>query len=92
MPKQENVFHKTGDGAGRSRLQKAEDMRAAFRHLIKRSHPSGNILIEQVREYGGAQICMFVVEQRTYNHHRLAVFKMQDGAWVKDNDIIVSQS
>jgi hypothetical protein len=87
----ENIFHKSADGPGRGRLQKAAAMRDTFTVIIKRSHPSARIDIDRVYEYQKKQVVMFRVETPAYVHYRLAVFADNDGMWVKENDIIISQ-
>lgn len=62
-----------------------------FRAMIKRSHPSSHIGIDEVHDYGGSKIVFYRCETSAYIHHRCAVFKKLDGAWSKENDIIVAQ-
>lgn len=88
----ENIYHKSADGPGLSRMQKAAAMKAAFCHLITRSHPSARIDIDRVYEYQKKQVAMYRVATTAFIHYRLAVFALRDGMWVKENDIIVSQS
>jgi hypothetical protein len=89
--RQENPKHKQGDGAGFGRLRAEQHRRAAFQHLIRRSHPSGEIYIDQVREYAGVQVVFFRHTTTAFQHARVAIFEHHDGAWSKTNDIIATQ-
>jgi hypothetical protein len=78
-------------GARLIKRSKIEMIYDAYRAAIKRSHPSANIGIDAVHDYGGARIVFYRCETSAYIHHRVALFKCVDGQWVKDNDIIASQ-
>lgn len=66
-------------------------MHDAYKAAIKRSHPSANIGIDKVEEYGGARIVFYRAETSSYIHHRVAVFERRTDGWHKENDIIVKQ-
>jgi hypothetical protein len=87
----ENIFHKSADGPGLSRMQKAAAMKAEFCRIIQRSHPSARVDIDRVHEYQKKQIVMHRVATDTYVHYRLAVFELRGETWGKENDIIISQ-
>lgn len=86
----ENPKHKQGDGAGFGRLRAEQAKRVAFHDLIRRSHPTGTIYIDQVREYAGVQVAFYRVSAAGYEVARIAVFNNKGGEWVKDNDIIAA--
>lgn len=87
----ENIYHKSADGPGLSRMQKAAAMKTAFTMSIARSHPSARIDIDRVYEYQKKHVVMFRVATTAFVHYRLAVFALHNDSWVKENDIIVSQ-
>ena len=63
----------------------------AYRAALKRNHPSANIGIDQLHEYGGARILFYRCETSSYIHHRVALMINEGGAWRVENDIIASQ-
>lgn len=95
-----------GDGAGFNRLRKAQKEREQFAYIIKGTHPSCDIYIDQVREYAGVQIVFYraAYEPKAnqtgapFEHARVAVFEWRNptatkpGRWDKTNDIIAAQS
>lgn len=92
--KHENPKHRQGDGAGFGRLRAEQAKRAAFHHLIRKSHPIAEIYIDQIREYAGVQVAFFRTTlpgpSRLEQTARIAVFENRDGMWVKTNDIIAA--
>lgn len=97
----ENPKHVQGDGAGFGRLRAAQRLRETFTDIIKRTHPSCAIYVDQVREYAGVQIVFYRAEYKEsvpFEHARIAVFEWKNpsstrpGHWVKENDIIAAQS
>lgn len=93
----ENPKHSQGDGAGFGRLRSAQKQRATFAELCRRTHPSGEIYIDQIREYAGAQIVFYRVQNpKLPEQARCACFKWANptattnGEWRKENDIIIA--
>jgi hypothetical protein len=93
--RQENPKHKQGDGAGFGRLRAEQTKRSIFQQLLYRSHPSGGVHIDQVREYAGVQVCFYRhrMPGAACEQARIAVFEPSDNAerWNKVNDIIAAQ-
>jgi hypothetical protein len=95
-PQAENIFHKSADGAGFSRLRAAQRQREEFATICKRTHPSCEIYIDQVREYAGVQVVFYRAAYTgpgtQFEHARIAVFSGKPGTWRKESDIIAAQA
>lgn len=91
MSRHENPKHSQGDGAGFGRLRAAQKMRSDFAAICKRTHPSCEIYIDQIREYAGAQIVFYRASHSQFEHARVAVFTKVGNEWRKENDIIAAQ-
>ena len=82
-----------GDGAGFNRLRAAQAMRQNFTTMLRASHPSCSVYIDQIREYAGSQIVFYRAESERFEHARCAVFTPNEhGGHTKSNDIIVAQA
>lgn len=88
-----------GDGAGFNRLRAEQNKRTEFAAICKRTHPSCEIYVDQIREYAGVQIVFYrAAYPGNFEHARVAVFKWNNpsaskaGHWSKENDIIAAQS
>jgi hypothetical protein len=92
MSRHENPKHSQGDGAGFARLRTAQQMRAEFADICKRTHPSCEIYIDQIREYAGVQIVFYRAARPEFEHARVAVFTKVGNGWRKENDIIAAQA
>jgi hypothetical protein len=63
----------------------------AYRAAIKRSHPSAQIAIDKVREYGHRKIVFFRLDAPNQcTQFRIAVFDGKGDTLSKENDIIVA--
>jgi hypothetical protein len=90
----ENPKHKQGDGAGFGRLRAEQNKRVEFLAIIHRAHPLGNVYVDQVREYAGAQIVFYRRTVETWEEARVGAF-LQDvasGRWIMHSDTIVNTS
>jgi len=87
----ENPKHKQGDGAGFGRLCAEQAKRQAMMHVLRRSTASGEMYIDQIREYAGIQVVFYRHITERFQTARIAIFELKDGTWVKENDIIANQ-
>lgn len=91
MTKHENPKHKTGDGAGFGRLRAEQNKRHDFLTIIARAHPLGNVYVDQVREYAGAQIAFYRREVETWEEARVAIFlPCPTRGWIMHSDVVAN--